>query len=315
MRVAHQAAFLANAAGRGQPEAVNFAALSVGQAVAVAHVAAHDLGDAAYAIRPVGASVPPEEAAEARATERGWQRERIPATLRELAMGPVGLTPGLEQLHDRRLLPVQQPVQRVTARWGIGQVMAGGAARGPAGHPQIVHVQQMTRGPGRPAAGHGVLDQIADAGFDGCLYSGRDRANSQSQRDFPRLRCSSIAWAVIVARSCSSSARASSSSTCSALLPGRPGLADSPANAPSLAERQIVVTVEPSTRHFAAASRWVNCPVNTEVNNSHFSLGGNTRRALRPSSFFTGPADDTTILQTCQTRPQVAGYFQSLLPH
>ena len=64
MRVAHQTAFVANAAGRDLAEPAKFAALSAGQAVAVAHVAAHDLGAAAYAIRAAGAAVPPEERAE-----------------------------------------------------------------------------------------------------------------------------------------------------------------------------------------------------------------------------------------------------------
>jgi hypothetical protein len=44
MTVAHDTAFTANAAGRGLPDPARFAALSAGQAVAVAHVAAHDLG-------------------------------------------------------------------------------------------------------------------------------------------------------------------------------------------------------------------------------------------------------------------------------
>jgi hypothetical protein len=86
MRDAHQAAFRANAAGRGMPDPAKFAALSAGQAVAVAHVAAHDLGAAAYAIRAAGASVPASEAAQARAAEREWQRARIPAGLRELVL-------------------------------------------------------------------------------------------------------------------------------------------------------------------------------------------------------------------------------------
>ena len=53
VKAAHSAAFAANAAGRGLGDAARFAALSAGQAVAVAHVAAHDLGAAAYAIRAV----------------------------------------------------------------------------------------------------------------------------------------------------------------------------------------------------------------------------------------------------------------------
>lgn len=83
---AHRAAFQANAAARGMPDPVKFAALAAGQAVAVAHVAAHDLGAAAYAIRAVGASVPADEAAQARAGERQWQREHLPAAVRELVL-------------------------------------------------------------------------------------------------------------------------------------------------------------------------------------------------------------------------------------
>ncbi len=86
MRVAHRTAFVANAAARGMPDPAKFAALSAGQAVAVAHVAAHDLGAAAYAIRAAGAAVPAGEAARARASERQWQRSRLPAAVRELVL-------------------------------------------------------------------------------------------------------------------------------------------------------------------------------------------------------------------------------------
>ena len=55
---AHRAAFRANAAARGMPDPAKFAALPAGQAVAVAHVAAHDLGAAAYAIRACGCRKP-----------------------------------------------------------------------------------------------------------------------------------------------------------------------------------------------------------------------------------------------------------------
>ncbi|HEY5848777.1 MAG TPA: hypothetical protein VIT42_18505 [Microlunatus sp.] len=83
---AHQAAFQANAAARGMADPAKFAALSAGQAVAVAHVAAHDLGAAAYAIRAAGADVSVEAAAQARAKELRWQRAQIPAALRELVL-------------------------------------------------------------------------------------------------------------------------------------------------------------------------------------------------------------------------------------
>lgn len=78
MKTAHAAAFQANAAARGLPDPAKLAALSAGQAVAVAHVAAHDLGAAAYAIRAVGPA--------ARLSERDWQREQLPAAVRELVL-------------------------------------------------------------------------------------------------------------------------------------------------------------------------------------------------------------------------------------
>ncbi|PYI64966.1 hypothetical protein CVV68_20210 [Arthrobacter livingstonensis] len=86
MSEAHQEAFQANAAARGMPDPVKFAALSAGQAVAVAHVAAHDLGAAAYAIRAAGACAPAADAELARVKERQWQRARLPAAVRELVL-------------------------------------------------------------------------------------------------------------------------------------------------------------------------------------------------------------------------------------
>lgn len=86
MRVAHRTAFAANAAGRGLPDAARLAALAAGQAVAVAHVAAHDLGAAAYAIRAVGASVPAAASARARREERDRQRDRLPDEVRALVL-------------------------------------------------------------------------------------------------------------------------------------------------------------------------------------------------------------------------------------
>ena len=86
MRQAHQAAFVANAAGRGLPDPAKFAALAAGQAVAVAHVAAHDLGAAAYAVRAAAASAPAGQRESARLRERDWQRERIPLEVRDLVL-------------------------------------------------------------------------------------------------------------------------------------------------------------------------------------------------------------------------------------
>lgn len=86
MTEAHNTAFVANAAGRGLPDPARFAALSAGQAVAVAHVAAHDLGAAAYAIRSAVAAAPPGETQQARLRERDWQRAQLPDEVRELVL-------------------------------------------------------------------------------------------------------------------------------------------------------------------------------------------------------------------------------------
>jgi hypothetical protein len=83
---ARRLAFQANAAAREVADPAKFAALSAGQAAAVPHVAAHDLGAAAYAIRAAGAAVPVDDAAHARAGEREWQREQLPAAVRELVL-------------------------------------------------------------------------------------------------------------------------------------------------------------------------------------------------------------------------------------
>jgi hypothetical protein len=67
-------------------EAARLTALSAGQAAASAHVAAHELGAAAYAIRAVMESVPKSERSAARLAERDWQRSRLPEPIRELVL-------------------------------------------------------------------------------------------------------------------------------------------------------------------------------------------------------------------------------------
>lgn len=86
MREAHRTSFVANAAGRDLPDPAKFAALAAGQAVAVAHVGAHELGAAAYALRAVAAAAPAGEADAARVQERDWQRAQLPAQIRELVL-------------------------------------------------------------------------------------------------------------------------------------------------------------------------------------------------------------------------------------
>ncbi|MDR1265781.1 MAG: hypothetical protein LBK42_09545 [Propionibacteriaceae bacterium] len=89
MMRARDSAGAAQAAARemkGLSEAARMAALSAGQAAVVAHVAAHELGAAAYAIRAVVESVPRVERETARLAERDWQRRRLPEPIRELVL-------------------------------------------------------------------------------------------------------------------------------------------------------------------------------------------------------------------------------------
>ena len=86
MSYAHNTAFTANAAAREVSGAAKFAALAAGQAVAVAHVAAHELGAAAYAIRAARAAAPESESDEAARQECRWQREQLPGPIRDLVI-------------------------------------------------------------------------------------------------------------------------------------------------------------------------------------------------------------------------------------
>ncbi|GHV26331.1 hypothetical protein FACS18948_1760 [Clostridia bacterium] len=67
-------------------EAAKMAALSAGQAAVVAHVAAHELGAAAYAIRAVMETSPNYAKEAARISECEWQRSRLPDAIRELVL-------------------------------------------------------------------------------------------------------------------------------------------------------------------------------------------------------------------------------------
>ena len=63
-----------------------FAAYAAGQAAVVAHVAAHELGAAAYAIKAARAAAPEGEAEVAGRLECHWQRERLPDAVRDLVL-------------------------------------------------------------------------------------------------------------------------------------------------------------------------------------------------------------------------------------
>lgn len=77
-----EAAGMANGAARDLSGAPRFAAYAAAQAAAVAHVAAHELGAAAYAIKAVRAAASESEGRR----ECQWQREQLPDAIRELVL-------------------------------------------------------------------------------------------------------------------------------------------------------------------------------------------------------------------------------------
>jgi ferric iron reductase protein FhuF len=86
MTQARTAAGHANAAARDLRGASRFAAYSAAQAAAVAHVAAHELGAAAYAIKAVTAATANEDSESAGRQECRWQRELLPEEIRSLVL-------------------------------------------------------------------------------------------------------------------------------------------------------------------------------------------------------------------------------------
>ena len=76
----------ANAAARDLRGAPRFAAYAAAQAALVAHVAAHDLGAAAYAIKAVRAAASGRDDESAGRRECRWQRDQLPAEIRELVL-------------------------------------------------------------------------------------------------------------------------------------------------------------------------------------------------------------------------------------
>ena len=71
-------------AARDLRGAARYAADAAGQAGAVAHVAAHELGAAAYAIKAARAAAPERDGESARRLECRWQRDQLPEAIREL---------------------------------------------------------------------------------------------------------------------------------------------------------------------------------------------------------------------------------------
>lgn len=66
--------------------AARFAAYAAGQAACVPHVAEHDLGAAAYAIKAARAAAPDGQEGEAVRRENAWQRSQLPDAVRDLVL-------------------------------------------------------------------------------------------------------------------------------------------------------------------------------------------------------------------------------------
>lgn len=74
----------AMAAARPLRGTARYAAYAAGQAACVGHVAEHDLGAAAYAIKAARAAHPNDTGAGRK--ERDWQRDRLPEQIRALVL-------------------------------------------------------------------------------------------------------------------------------------------------------------------------------------------------------------------------------------
>jgi hypothetical protein len=86
MTQARAAAFDAHRAAREATGAAKEAARAAGHAVAVAHMADHELGAAAYAIRAIRAASDPENRDDSGRRECEWQREQLPVEIRDLVI-------------------------------------------------------------------------------------------------------------------------------------------------------------------------------------------------------------------------------------
>ena len=74
------------ATARDLSGAARHAAYAAGQAAVVAHVAAHELVAAAYAIKAVRSAAPKGEGETAGRVECRWQRDQLPEAIRELVL-------------------------------------------------------------------------------------------------------------------------------------------------------------------------------------------------------------------------------------
>ena len=76
----------AMAAARDLRGAARHAAFAAGQAAVVPHVAAHELGAAAYAIKAVRAAAPEGDGERTGRLECRWQRDQLPDAIRDLVL-------------------------------------------------------------------------------------------------------------------------------------------------------------------------------------------------------------------------------------
>ncbi len=86
MMAARAAGGHAMGAARDRRGAARYAAYAAGQAACVGHVASHDLGAAAYAIKAAVAAGAEGSGEAVRRTELRWQRDRLPEPVRELVL-------------------------------------------------------------------------------------------------------------------------------------------------------------------------------------------------------------------------------------
>jgi hypothetical protein len=86
MTQAREAAYAAHDAAKVATGAAREAARAAGHAVATAHMADHELGAAAYAIRAVRVASPIDKRDEAGRSECQWQHVRLPDSIRALVL-------------------------------------------------------------------------------------------------------------------------------------------------------------------------------------------------------------------------------------
>jgi hypothetical protein len=86
MTQAREAAYAAHDAAKTSCGAAREAARAAGHAVATAHMADHELGAAAYAIRAVRAADAGDLGDDAARAEREWQRTKLPPQIRSLVL-------------------------------------------------------------------------------------------------------------------------------------------------------------------------------------------------------------------------------------